>query len=215
MNEYLVVPSSSNQANQVLAEIEALLLRESGTPDVFGSKMPDIPQGTMPKFIIDRLITPSFEGQVPASDAFGVEAYTSQGLDARGTVYDPLASVSFSREYNALYTNALAGTTYNVIRTSQGETGLKVASDFDVASHIQGESQENAINTDLLLPQDFLDKQERDPFAAQRELENHLNTPSITDLILTEEQKAMLEPVDVSFGEADLLISFLHNLHRS
>ncbi len=217
MSESLFIPSSPNQAQQVIAQLDALMQREPGMPDNFGSVYPGIPSASMPAFITSRYITAPFDLQRPASQEDAVNPFIDS--EGRGDFYSPLAGIALSREFTALHTESLTEVLYRVVReknrqTNQPELQLTVATTFDTHSLVGHESPENQVNQPLRDAQEFRHKMEQDPFAAQQEVENLLNTPSLNELVLTPEQQRLQDPVRVSYQEADLLIGFIKNLYR-
>lgn len=207
----LIVPSSPTQAQRLLQEIEAAQLREPSASALFSPETPGIPVSSMPRFITDRFITYSFEHQMPADSGDMANFFVNP--EAEGTFFDPLGAVSFTRERSALHVDSIADVAYSVFMRD-GEHALTVISGFDTLSHNETSSVENYSNMPLVNPEDFLRQASEDPVAAERELTNRLLTPSVGDLVLSEEQKKMREPAEVSFEEADLLIAFVRSLHK-
>lgn len=217
MHEELFIPSSPDQAQQVIAQLEALMLRELGKPDIFGDKWPDIPSSSMPKFITDRYLVLPFELQAPASETDSVNPFIlpNDEVDYSGV----LAGVGFGREYSALHAQSLTEVMYCVVQkrdrvTEKNELGLTVATSIDVRSFSQSDSPENQCNQPLRDANELRQKMLDNPFAAREEIEAVLNTPSVTDLMLTDEQKKLQYPANVSYQEADLLINFISGLYR-
>ncbi len=217
MNERLFVSSSPSQARQAIEEIKALELRELGEPGVFGPVLPGIPQSSMPEFITRRYVIVPFELQEPELDIDKISLGANE--DARGDFCWPLASVSFSRTFSALHVQSMTQATYCVVRekneaTEQDELQLRVNTSLDTASLSRHESPENLVNQPLRDPDEMRRKMLENPLAAQDEIERLLNTPSIADLMLTDEQKRLLDTSAVGYREAELLINFMHGLYR-
>lgn len=210
MKENLFVPSSPEQAEQVIAELGALLLRNGNKPLTY-------PHNSVPQCIRDRHIIPDFELQLPAN-AGGINPYVT--VDAEGTRLNPLAGLGVSQELSTPYIQSLSEVSYSVTRsqnraTGRGELQLQVETTFDtqsLADLVDDESGENEVNQALRDIDAFRRKMAENPLAVERELENILSSPTVGDLVLSDDQKQRMHPAPVPYQEADILIGFIASI---
>lgn len=213
MHEQLIVPSSPEQAQRIMRELGALLLREPGEikPDSFGfTVFPDVPRALLPSCVLNRHVIPDFDLQVPSYNSQSISPYHEP--EAAGTDIEPMAGIGIGQEVSTPYVDSLSSVNYRVIRhtnvlTEATELNLQVATTFDAVEH-------NPEDHPLRDSQDFMRTMAENPFAAEREMDALLSPDTIGDMAVNAEQKHLLEPAAVPYQEAEELIKFISNLYR-
>lgn len=199
-----MVPSSPDQARQMLAETELLLIREPGQPDGHGwTHLPSLPRILLPDFITDRLIMPQHDKDNVAGDI----RMSIGGFEDRmeyAEPYDFLGSALFGRTFKAAGCTAITGVGYEVSYSSELQPAITAISFIEPLDVTEFASQANKdiIVTSMMESAMGIDPgSPRLPFVP---LESDVST----------EQQALLNPVVVGFEEADRLNRFLNSLYR-